>query len=147
MDVNSAESVRLAALRATSALLKARQKPTPKLARAYREEALIDGLMAVAEAAGASLERPMSINARGEIELLGGRQGFAECRPFGRDFADLLSAVPRRLREFTSEPCPADTGWCILQADDLERLLQMIAKDKHPALPQRVQTTMDSPAP
>ncbi len=135
MNPSTLKAVRTAALSAVDALNRAEQAGAPVQVGAARELALIEGLMAIAEAAGASLERPVGIDARGEISVIGIRDNIGASKAYGADFAALISAVPRRTGTVSTEtPSLPESGWCRIHHFDVEKLIRLIAEGRHPAM-------------
>lgn len=131
---STVKAVRAAATSAVEALAIAQQAGGALQIGNAREAALIDGLMAIAEAAGALLQRPVSIDAGGEISVFGIRDKFGFSTAYGADFAALISAIPRRTGFSTKSPVLPENSWCYINHFDVEALIRLIAEGRHPAM-------------
>ncbi|CUJ49113.1 Uncharacterised protein [Achromobacter sp. 2789STDY5608633] len=89
-----------------------------------RERLLIDGIVALAGMHGFTIERPTSIDARGEVAIFGARINQTERHGYGPAFAELLSTIPRRTgTQPTMAPVLAESNWCWVNHFDLAALL------------------------
>lgn len=83
-----------------------------------REGALIEGLHALAEAHGRTIE-PTRIDTNGDMRFVV-QYGLG----YGSSLAPVLSRVPRRTGVAPyAGPCIPENGWCFINHFDVERLL------------------------
>lgn len=92
-----------------------------------RESALIDGLMQLAELAGADLERPGGIDANGEVWVVCRRNpSTGACESgYGKSFAHFLNQIPARAGTVSVQGHVMESSsWLMVNHFDLERMIR-----------------------
>lgn len=95
-----------------------------------RERLLLDGIVALAGMHGFIMERPTSIDGRGEVAIFGARINQIERHGYGPAFAELLSTIPHRCgTQPTMGTVLPESNWCWVNHFDLAALLAAHYRD------------------
>lgn len=117
---------------ATLRLAKADASLSPLAYSRLREAALIDGLLLLAADFGVTLQKPVCIDANGELPIIATRLDddgsplptlYTGCAPYGDGFAQVLSKYRPRTGASPASSISGDNGWCYMNHFDVEQML------------------------